>query len=224
MEFMKTFKFEYHSSSIEIAILPRPPSFFVPDVYRVIEDFNKQNNSSARLLRPSVADYLLTSNIWTDCLPSNPFPTDAIVAYDAPSLPLQKEIVFDDPLGTLIFPVPKEFVGHKNIVIAATDLKSQNFKKEGEHTIITDCSPVVFTDFPEKSGSWQKYDKKFILPHGKPSTTDARCLSRKTSSYVGFLSRDSELIPGVYGNGKLDVNAYTNSSDILDLIVELKSK
>jgi hypothetical protein len=160
------------------------------DAHPLVEGFNAEHSTKLTVVSHKVADVILTvGGTWRRL---RAFAVDASIAYETPGTKLGKEIVFSAKNEPRVVLATGKFKGEKNVALVSLGLASTEFKKDGNSITldIPENRLILVPNFPGPNG--------FYLPHAETGvphdeqvdqSSDARCLYRNDSSYVGLLVR-----------------------------------
>ncbi len=151
-----------------------------------------------------------------------------MVGYDEPGKPLGKTIEYVDKKSGIryIFPVPKEYIGEKDIALAV-EHPDFTLEKDKNDRVVHAKEVGMVPEFPdmEKTGSyhWYLVDPRYGIPSGKEVRYDehgVRFLFR-IRQRVGLIARADHYFHGPFNVPELKMVGISNSpSDKLGLAVE----
>lgn len=194
------------------------------NIHPIIDQFNGENGTSLRLIRPDTADFLLVeSGAGQRLAPCSPIAVDQIVAYGKPGEPLGQEVVYTyDGSPRMIFSVPRKFRGQRNTALVVTGLTSKDFHREGRdfRIHVNGRRVIPVPEFPDSTGHYLLHPEATI-PYGPRvnGSTDARHLwRRKGECFVGPAVRYA-------GHGyKRHVDTERDASELLAILVEITAQ
>lgn len=225
VEKLKTLTLDLWPEKRTVGIVKAPVQFNA--VFPLLDRLNAGMKTRLRCISPRLAERMLTGFVEKPLLCSFfngdcAFPTNALVANEAPWKRLGKEIVFGT--GPRFILPTHEYCGECDIALVAAPLAPYMFVADGKD-IIVDVEPARIRPilrFPPESGWGVTRDLDTAIPTGalesSPSETGVRYLSRVFNGpYIGPIVRRI----GPHGHGVDEILLSNRTSETYSVVVEV---
>lgn len=168
----------------------------IVEAYKAVQTYNDTHSSKVRMIRPNVADSVLSDSDgehWLKFMTSFKFPVDGALAYERIGRPLGDVIAEKrtDGSGWLVFPTGcyKSADG----ALLAKKLRYSDFRKDGKDTVleVPDGRLRCVTDLPEKDGWYRMRQKRTVPSAEEGDEQNGRKFTRRDGAHVAPLMRDA---------------------------------
>ncbi len=168
------------------------------DTYRAVKSYNDTNDPKVRVVRPQVADSVLSDqgrDNWLRFLTCFRFPVDCALAYEMPGRGFGEFIVANDEKRSrrLLLPTGR-YRGERNMALQIRDLRCSDFSDADAKEVclnVPDSRLVPITDLPISNG-WYRLDRRRVVPSAEEAgLSDGRTFTRKKDANVAPIIRDA---------------------------------
>ncbi len=220
---MKTTRFELNGKPITVGIL-RKFNDRIPllETSGVVKAANAEYGTNLKLISHRALNHLLTkTSNWREVREVFSCSAGEGLAYEKPGTKFGNQIVFAGEGEPRVIISTGKYKGEKGIALVVPELTADDIQKDGKDIVIavSDTRLVVVPEFPFEDG-WYMPHAETGIPNGKKvdSSTEARYLYRRDSSYVGLPVRDDD---DYDYNSRQGVDAGYRPSNSLGVAVEV---
>ncbi|MDD5171879.1 MAG: hypothetical protein PHF60_02470 [Candidatus ainarchaeum sp.] len=168
------------------------------DTYRAVESYNETHEPKVRVVRPRVADSVLSDiehDNWMRFLTCFRFPVDCALAYEMPGRNFEEFVVAEHKeSGRRLLLPTGQYRGEKNIALQIRGLRYSDFQYPDGREVylnVPEDRVVPITDLPVMGG-WYKLGRKRIVPSADEADySNGRKFTRKKEANVAAITRDA---------------------------------